>query len=118
MANLDRIAFVQFLCWEPAGVDFSLLLVARALTDLFAVDERAVPTAEVAHLDARWINVQLAVMTGDIAVRGVHGQPNVAVFGTADDAPSLCLEDVFLPFDTSLGYGECDSRWIHGAIPF
>ena len=88
-----------------------------ALADISAIDIRAVAAAEIVYSDRRRLYFQTAMVAGDHCMLVVCGNLDVAILGSADDAPGGLLEDILLLRKFSQDDGESNSCGWHTDYP-
>src|SRR5262249_11523846 len=85
-AQTDLVARLQVVFRQRQAGTLRGRLVPFALANLLAVDEGAVEAAEVADADVRRVDVEQAVVAGDLLMVAVVRQPRLAVPRPAEQA--------------------------------
>src|SRR5262249_35590629 len=106
-AQADLVAVFEVVIAESLSRAASLVFLDAALTDLLAIHESAVATAEVANANVRGIDIEQAMTAGKFGVLGVIGQTRMAIRIAADDAGTTVDEDIFAA--DKLALSDCQS---------
>jgi hypothetical protein len=69
--------------------------IERALADIFAIHVGAVTAPQVADVQSRWIDLETAVMPGNVGVFIVGRKADIAIARPANDTLSRPVEQVF-----------------------
>src|SRR5205809_778712 len=116
MADADLVAFLELLGGEIVPA-FGRQIALGPFADFLAVDEGAIAAAEIADLHGGRIDLKLAVVPGNVHVRGIHGKADIAIVRPADNGSSRRLKDKFLVLPHSFRDSEFDFLGHRSLLP-